>query len=58
MCAARPAASGAVYLNYTNDPAFSTADFSDITHLTEAGADKFSALLGRDLARLTARPAA
>lgn len=52
------AASGAVYLNYTNDPAFSTADFSDITHLTEAGADKFSALLGRDLARLTARPAA
>jgi len=40
---------GARYLNYSTHADFALSDFADTTHLTEAGADKCSALLGRDL---------
>jgi hypothetical protein len=46
---------GATYFNYSMDEDFTIADFSDITHLTEAGADKFSARLQQDLARVPVR---
>jgi hypothetical protein len=42
---------GAVYLDLSRHPEFSDADFSDITHLTEAAADRFSRLVGAELAR-------
>jgi len=37
------------YLNYTDDPRFTDADFWDADHLNLAGAKKFSALLRGDL---------
>lgn len=42
---------GAVYLNLSRHPGFSDADFSDITHLDEAASDRFSRLVGAELAR-------
>jgi len=45
-------AAGVAYLNYATDQEFSDADFADITHMTEAGADKFTDRLAIDLARL------
>jgi uncharacterized protein DUF4926 len=48
-------AAGVTYLNYATDPRFSDADFADITHMTEAGADKFTDCLAIDLATLGLR---
>lgn len=45
---------GATYLNLSRHPAFSDADFADITHLNEAAADRFSRLIARSLPALTA----
>jgi hypothetical protein len=37
---------GAVYVNFARHPEFTDLDFADVTHLDEAGADRFSRLLG------------
>ncbi len=37
------------FLNYKNDLKFTIDDFGDLTHFNEAGADKFSELLNRDI---------
>ena len=45
---------GATFLNLSRHPAFGDADFSDITHLNEAAADRFSRLIAESLKRVTA----
>ncbi|HUQ87832.1 MAG TPA: hypothetical protein VM096_09745 [Vicinamibacterales bacterium] len=40
---------GASYVNFARHPAFTDADFADVTHLNESAADRFSRLLGAEL---------
>ena len=37
------------FLNYQNDTAYSIADYADLTHFNEAGANKFSKQLNKDM---------
>lgn len=40
------------YLNYSTVTDFKTEDYTDITHLSESGADRFSGILDNDLNKL------
>jgi hypothetical protein len=46
---AKAKAYGVPYLTYAGRPEFLAEDFADFSHLTPKGADKFSAILDKDL---------
>ncbi|MBY0493535.1 MAG: DUF1574 domain-containing protein [Cyanobacteria bacterium] len=46
---------GAAYVNFARDPGFTDQDFADVTHLTEAAADRWSRMLGDTLRSRTTR---
>jgi hypothetical protein len=39
------------YFNYSTSPLFTIDDYADITHLTPAGAKKFTLMLDNDLSK-------
>jgi len=50
--AAEAASVDGVFLNYFDSETFAIEDFADVTHLNEAGADKFSRVVAAELGRL------